>query len=182
MTVPNEVIPIEHYLRQPQRLVQAITNPRQVQQLNRSHFRLQLRPLQFMMFRLEPIVDLQVWTQPEGVLKLRSLNCEIPGMEFLSQSFRLELAGNLSSHHLLTTTELQGKADLKVQVDVPPALKLIPEAVLEKSGKAFLNSILLTIKYRLERQLVQDYRRWVKGNSTGLMSPLAIPPEGSPAS
>ncbi len=181
MVVPNEVIPIEHYLRQPQRLVQAITDPSRIQQVAPSHFRLQLRPLQFMMLRFEPTVDLQVWTQAEGTLQLRSLACEIRGAEFLAQSFRLELAGTLSPHRRGTATELQGKADLKVQVDVPPPLKLLPEPVLESSGRAFLNSILLTIKYRLERQLVQDYHRWVKANPARLMSPLAMS-VGSPAS
>ncbi|MEM8673417.1 MAG: DUF1997 domain-containing protein [Cyanobacteria bacterium P01_G01_bin.67] len=162
MVVPNEVIPIEHYLRQPQRLVQAITDPSRIQQLTPSHFRLQLRPLQFMMLRLKPTVDLEVWTKAEGILHLRSLDCQIQGAEFLPQSFHLELTGILSPHRQGRTTELRGKADLKVQVDVPSPLKLLPNPVLEQSGRAFLNGILLTIKYRLERQLVQDYQRWVK--------------------
>ena len=181
MTVPNQVIPIEHYLRQPQRLVQAITDPNRIQQLNPSHFRLQLRPLQFMMLRLEPSVDLQVWTEAEGILHLRSLDCEIRGAQFLSQSFGLELAGILLPHHQGSTTELRGKAELKVQVEVPPALKLLPDSVLEQSGRAFLNGILLTIKYRLERQLLQDYGRWVQGKLTQPKTHLTMP-VGSPAS
>ncbi len=75
----------------------------------------------------------------------------------------------------------RGRAELKVQVDVPPPLKLLPEPVLERSGRAFLSGILLTIKYRLERQLVQDYRRWVKANPERPSSPLAMP-VGNPAS
>ncbi len=165
MVVPNEVRPIEQYLLQPQRLVQAITDPSRIQQLAPSHFRLRLRPLKFMMLRLEPTVDLQVWTEAEGTLYLKALDCEIRGAQFLRQSFGLELAGTLSPHRRVSETELSGKADLKVQVEVPPPLKLIPEPVLESSGRAFLKGILLTIKYRLERQLVQDYRRWVKANS-----------------
>ena len=96
MRVPNEVIPIKHYLRQPQRLVQAITEPSRIQQLAPSHFRLQLRPLKFMMLRLEPTVDLQVWTEAEGQLHLRAIDCEIRGAQFLGESFSLELAGTLS--------------------------------------------------------------------------------------
>ena len=175
MTVPNQVIPIEHYLRQPQRLVQAITDSSRIQQLNPSHFRLQLRPLQFMMLRLEPIVDLQVWTEAKGTLHLRSLDCEIRGAQLLQQSFGLELTGTLSPHHQESTTELQGKADLKIQVDVPPPLKLLPNPVLEQSGKAFLNGILLTIKYRLERQLLQDYGRWVQGKLAQPKTHLTMP-------
>ena len=181
MVVPNEVIPIEHYLRQPHRLVRAITDPRRIQQLTPSHFRLQLRPLQFMMLRLEPTVDLQVWTEAEGTLHLRSLDCEIRGAQFLQQSFALELAGILSPHRQESTTDLQGKADLKIQVDVPPPLKLLPDLVLEQSGRAFLNGILLTIKYRLERQLLQNYQRWVKAKLAHANTTLSIP-VGSQAS
>jgi hypothetical protein len=175
MTVPNAEIPIEHYLSQPQRLIRAITNPSQIQQLAPSHFRLKLQPLQFMALRIEPTVDLQVWTQADGMLHLRSLDCEIPGGAFLPQSFRLELVGTLSPHRHGMTTELQGRADLTVQVDVPPALKLLPDSILERAGRGFLDGILLTIKYRLERQLVQDYHRWVKANPARPTSLLAIP-------
>ncbi len=174
MVVPNEVIPIEQYLRQPQRLVQAITDPSRIQQLAPSHFRLRLSPLKFMMLRLEPKVDLQVWTEAEGTLYLKALDCEIRGAQFLQESFGLELAGTLSPHRRGSETELSGKADLKVQVEVPPPLKLIPESVLESSGRAFLKGILLTIKYRLERQLVQDYHRWVKAKPAQPNRPLAM--------
>ncbi len=179
MAVPNEVIPIDQYLRQPQGLVQAITDPSRIQQLAPSHFRLSLRPLKFMMLRLEPTVDLHVWTEAKGTLHLRAVDCEIRGTQFLKDSFYLELAGILSPHRRGSDTELSGKADLKVQIEIPPPLKLIPESVLESSGRAFLKGILLTIKYRLERQLVQDYRRWVQAKSTQTNSFPSMSLEGS---
>ncbi len=179
MVVPNEVIPIEQYLRQPQRLVQAITDSSRIQQLAPSHFRLRLRPLEFMMLRIEPTVDLQVWTEAEGRLYLRVFDGEIRGAQFLRESFGLKLAGTLSPHRRGSNTELRGKADLKVEVEIPPPLKLIPESVLESSGRAFLKGILLTIKYRLEGQLVQDYRRWVKAKPAQPNSLLAMSLESS---
>lgn len=173
MNVPNEAISIEHYLNQPQRLVQAITDSSRIEQLSLSHFRLRLRSLQFMMLRFEPIAELQVWINPDRTLRLRSLNCEIRGAERLNRSFNLELSGILVPHRQETTTELLGKADLIVQVETPPALKLVPEQVLQTTGKAFLNGILLTIKSRLENQLVQDYRRWVRVSQDSQVAPLA---------
>ena len=173
MNVPNEAISIEHYLCQSQRLVQAITDSSRIQQLAPSHFRLRLRPLQFMMLRFEPIAELQVWTNPDGTLQLRSLNCEIRGAERLNQSFNLELSGTLKPQRQETITELLGKADLMVQVEIPPALELVPDQVLKTTGKAFLNGILLTIKSRLESQLVQDYRRWVRVNQDSQLFSLA---------
>ncbi len=173
MNVPNEAISLEHYLCQPQRLVQAISDSSRIQQLAPSHFRLRLRPLQFMMLRFEPIAELQVWTNPDGAIQLRSLNCEIRGAERLNRSFDLNLSGVLAPRRQETTTGLLGKADLAVQVEIPPALKLVPEQVLKTTGEVFLNGILLTIKSRLESQLVQDYRRWVRANQTNQISPPA---------
>ena len=101
--------------------------------------------------------------------------------ETTQQPKYIHLRGEAFKDRLVAEGYDPGQADLKVQVDVPLPLKLLPEPVLERSGQAFLNGILLTIKYRLERQLVQDYRRWVKAKPAGLMSPLAIPVE-SPTS
>ncbi|EKU96224.1 Protein of unknown function (DUF1997) [Leptolyngbya sp. PCC 7375] len=123
--MPNEAISIEHYLCQPQRLVQAITDSSRIQQLAPSHFRLRLRPLQFMMLRFEPIAELQVWTNSNGTLQLRSLNCEIRGAERLNQSFHLELSGTLKPQRQETITELIGKADLMVQVEIPPTTTVV---------------------------------------------------------
>ena len=173
MQVPNEQVPIEHYLRQPERLVEAITDASRVKHLAPSCFQLRLRSLQFMMLKFEPVTDLQVWTQPDGTLQLRSLNCEVQGADFLNQSFHLELVGTLAPYCRETSTELRGQADLTVQIEIPAPLKLIPEPVLRTSGEAFLNGILLTVKSRLEQKLVQDYRCWAKGQQKTQLSPLA---------
>jgi hypothetical protein len=49
--------PIEHYLKQPQRLVQAITDPRRIEAVDDSVYRLSMRPLQFMGIHIEPMAD-----------------------------------------------------------------------------------------------------------------------------
>lgn len=37
----------------------------------------------------------------------------------------------------------------------------MPDSVLDRTGRTFLSGILGTIKHRIERQLVEDYRAWV---------------------
>ncbi|HBR74649.1 MAG TPA: hypothetical protein DEA78_13270, partial [Cyanobacteria bacterium UBA11159] len=44
LAVPKQPIPIQHYLRQPQRLVYAIAERNQIQQLNPDLFLLKMRP------------------------------------------------------------------------------------------------------------------------------------------
>ncbi|MGB7379631.1 MAG: DUF1997 domain-containing protein, partial [Rivularia sp. (in: cyanobacteria)] len=51
---------------------------------------------------------------------------------------------------------------LEVQVELPPPFSFTPKSILETTGNGLLKSVLLTIKQRLLRQLLVDYRHWVE--------------------
>ncbi|MGF1566732.1 MAG: DUF1997 domain-containing protein [Nodosilinea sp.] len=164
LRIPNGAIPIEHYLRQPQRLVQAITDPRRIEPLEDGVYCLSLRPLQFLGISIEPTADLKVWSLADGTLCLESVRCEVRGPAYLSyvnDSFSMALQGTLKPHRQDRHTELIGHADLAVQIDLPPPLKFMPAPMLQAAGGKFLSGILMTIKNRIERQLVDDYHAWV---------------------
>jgi hypothetical protein len=57
IAVPEQPIPIQHYLRQPQRLVNALVDPSRIEQLSEDCFRLKMRPLAFMTLSIQPTVD-----------------------------------------------------------------------------------------------------------------------------
>jgi hypothetical protein len=169
LRVPNEAVPIEHYLRQPQRLVQAITDPRRIEVLGEGVYRLSLRPLQFMGISIEPTADLRVWSLADGTLRLESVRCQVKGPEYLSfvnDSFGMGLQGTLTPHRQAHYTELVGQADLQIRLELPPPIRFMPPSVLDRTGKTFLSGILGTIKHRIERQLVEDYRTWVAATLT----------------
>lgn len=161
LTVPEQPIPIEHYLRQPQRLVHALTDPTRVQGLGEGKFRLKMRPLRFLAFSIQPTVDLQVWSDAKGVTRLQSIGSQIRGIEYINQRFSLDLTGILQPNRIGDRTYLKGHANLKVAVDVPPPLRLTPLPLLEATGNSLLKSVLLTIKQRLMHQLLTDYQHWV---------------------
>ncbi|MDZ8184841.1 MAG: DUF1997 domain-containing protein [Nostoc sp. ChiSLP02] len=161
IAVPKEPIPIQHYLRQPQRLVKALADNSRIQQLSEEIFRLKMRPLTFMSLSIQPTVDMRVWAESNDIIYLRSLSCEILGFEYINQRFALNLKGYLSPKELSTGTRLQGRADLEVQIDLPPPFSLTPKPILEATGNGLLKSVLLTIKQRLLHQLLADYRYWV---------------------
>jgi hypothetical protein len=161
LIVPEASIPIQHYLRQPQRLVKALVDPTRTEQLSPECFRLKMRPLHFMTLSVQPTVDMNVWAEPDGKIHLRSVGCEIRGVEYVNQRFKLELVGQLVPRLQGGTTQLQGRADLKVQVDLPPPLMLAPKPLIETTGNGLLRSVLLTIKQRLMHRLLLDYRTWV---------------------
>ncbi|MEL7038813.1 MAG: DUF1997 domain-containing protein [Cyanobacteria bacterium J06592_8] len=160
IAVPQQQIPIQHYLRQPRRLMNALTDPTRLEQLSKDSFRLKMRPLSFMMLSIQPTVDLKVWVLPNGTIGLKSTNCEIRGVEYINQRFSLKLVGRLSPSEKENKTYLKGEANLQVQVEIPPALSFTPQSILETTGNGLLKSVLLTIKQRLMHNLLQDYHRF----------------------
>lgn len=161
IAVLGEPIPIQHYFRQPQRLVNALVDPSRIEQLSEELFRLKMRPLAFMTLSLQPTVDLKVWAESNGTIHLQSVGCEIRGVDYINQRFALNLKGYLSPCLLNGGTYLKGLADLEVKVELPPPFSLTPTPILEAAGNGLLKSVLLTIKQRLLYQLLADYRRWV---------------------
>lgn len=160
IAVPEQHVPIQHYLRQPQRLVQALVDPSRIEQLGEEHFRLKMRPLSFMTLSIQPTVDMKVWTEADGTVHLKSTGCQIRGIEYFNQRFALKLVGQLHPYQLHHTTYLTGRADLQVEVELPPAFWFTPKSFLEATGNGLLKSVLLTIKQRLMHHLLLDYQRW----------------------
>jgi hypothetical protein len=158
--VVEQPIPIQHYLRQPHRLVNALTTANRVDVLGPDLFRLKMRPLAFMTLSLQPTVDLRVWADATGAVHLRSVHSEIRGIDYINDRFSLDLVGKLHPHTTDGITHLQGRADLEVRVELPPPFLFTPRPILETTGNGLLKSVLLTVKQRLMHQLVMDYQTW----------------------
>jgi hypothetical protein len=160
IAVPEQPVPIQHYLRQPQRLVHAIADQNRIEQLSHEYFRLKMRPLDFMSLNFQPTVDLKVWADSDGTVHLRSVRCEILGLDYINQRFALDLKGKLYPYQNNGVTQLKGRADLQVNVEVPFPLSLTPKPILEATGNSLLKSVLVRIKQKLMHQLLLDYRQW----------------------
>jgi hypothetical protein len=188
MAVVDQPIPIQHYLRQPHRLVKALTVASHIEPIRSDLFRLKMRPLKFLTLSLQPTVDLRVWATAEGVVHIQSVHCEIRGIEYINQRFHFDLVGRLQPIKIGETTHLTGKADLEVQVELPPPLMLTPRSLLEATGNGLLKSVLATIKQRLMHHLISDYRTWAAAqspattlvtNPTGSTNPPLLTPNSS---
>lgn len=162
ISVPQQPIPIEHYLRQPQRLVNALVDQNRIYQISEEVFRLKMRPLSFMSLSIQPTVDMRVWVESHGIINLRSVGCEILGFDYINQRFALNLEGHLRAYQSSNDTTLQGQADLEVYIELPPPFSLTPKPILETTGNGLLKSVLLTVRQRLMYQLIADYRLWIK--------------------
>lgn len=165
IAVPEQPVPIQHYLRQPQRLVYAIAEHNRIKQLSQECFRLEMRPLNFMSLNFQPAVDLKVWADSEGIVHLTSVGCQIRGLEYINQRFALHLNGKLYPYQYKGITLLRGRADLKVNVDIPLPFSLTPKPILETTGNGLLKSVLVRIKQKLMHQLLLDYRQWASSDT-----------------
>ncbi|MDJ0598673.1 MAG: DUF1997 domain-containing protein [Crocosphaera sp.] len=166
LPVKQTAIPIHHYLRQPQRLVKAIADPKLMEPLSDHEFRLKMRSLNFMdLYHFQPTVILGVWSDSKGTVFLRSQDCDIRGIDYINDRFSLTLKGKLCPQEKEGKTYLQGQANLKVEVDLPPPLRLTPEPLLKVTGNSLLRGVLSRIKQRLLNQLLRDYHYWVDSQS-----------------
>jgi hypothetical protein len=161
ISVANQETPIQHYLRQPQRLVKAIADPQLIKQITDDVYELKMRPINFMeMYHFQPIVLLKVWSGSNGSVYLQSEGCQIQGIDYINRRFSLKLKGILYPQVSAGQTTLEGQADLEVGVELPTALMLTPRPFLERTGNKLLKSVLGRIKNKLTTQLIEDYRIW----------------------
>jgi hypothetical protein len=172
IAVPNQPIPIQHYLRQPHRLVRSLVDPSRIKQVSDDEFCLTMRTLSFFGLDLQPTVYLRVWTEADGCVRIASTHCEIRGIDYIDRRFSLKLIGKLAPYQKQAQTALVGRADLTVKVDLPPPLNFMPSAIIESAGNSLLKSILLTFKQRLMNQLLADYVVWA--NSTNVAPNVPI--------
>jgi hypothetical protein len=161
ISVDNQATPIQHYLRQPQRLVQAIADPQLIKQISDDLYELKMRPINFMeIYHFQPIVQLKVWSGSKSSVYLKSAGCQIKGIDYINNRFSLKLKGVLYPHEQNGQTTLEGQADLEVGVELPTALMFTPQAFLERAGNTLLKGVLGRIKQKLMTQLIQDYVAW----------------------
>lgn len=174
MQIARRSVPLSHYLRQPRRLVNALMNPAQVEELKNDTFRFHLKGFQFLMLSIRPVVDLRIDASRERLLIVRSTGCKIYGNDFVDKQFSLKLAGVLKLDEAKSTTWVTGEVDLAIAVGLPSILKMTPYPILETTGNQILRGVLTTIKQRLLRQLASDYERWSLQNSTGKAPNLTL--------
>ena len=167
--------PIQHYLPQPKRLVEAIADPRLMKQMSDDLYELKMRPINFMeMYHFQPIVLLKVWSGSNGSVYLKSEDCQIKGIDYINKRFSLNLKGVLDPRESEGQTILKGQADLEVKVELPTALMFTPKPFLEAAGNKLLKSVLGRIKQKLTTQLVRDYHEWASQAAPSAKSPAKL--------
>ena len=154
-------VPINQYLSNTERLVYALAEPSQIKVLGRNRFQFSMRPIKFLMLTLEPIADVQIYPNECDEIIIYSDSCRLRHQAALNRRFSFKLRGGLAARP--DNSGVSGNAELDITIDLPAAFRLTPMSLLESTGNAILNGILIAIKQRLQRRLIHEYRGWTSG-------------------
>ena len=152
---------METYLQEKDRVIEALLDPRQLSKTGEGTYTYTVTTLQVFQLQVRPVVSLAVSIN-EGILCIQATEATLDGLG-LVDDFQLSLKALLQA----TERGLQGEATLGVNVSQPPLLRLIPRRVLESTGESILNGILITIKGRVGRQLINDFQDWCRESHKG---------------
>ena len=144
------------YLLQEERVVGAMLDPKKLTSLGPSKFRYVVTSFNVFQLQVNPVVSIGVISS-KGKLSMHVTDSQLDGLGFV-EDFELTLQATLEA----TQKGLEGEAILGVTVSQPSLLKLIPPRILESTGQSILNGILLGIKARVGKQLIDDFNNWCK--------------------
>ena len=147
------------YLLQQERVVGAMLDAKKLTPLGPGSFRYTVTSFKVFQLEVNPVVSIGV-INTDGKLRMNAMESELDGLG-LVDDFELSLDATLEA----TSKGLEGQAILGVTVSQPPLLKLIPKKVLESTGHSILNGILLGIKARVGKQLLEDFSKWSQENN-----------------
>lgn len=165
------------YLRQEERVVRVLLGSHALQVLGPARYRCTLPRFKVFQLQVQPIVDLRTETLPRRLV-IRSCQCRLKSTVLAANDFQLQLDSWLEARG----EQLAGDASLAVQVNRPRLLRLIPQAVLERTGERVLAGVLGGIKAGMSREFAQDFQTWRR--EKGAAPPPWPPPlpESSPES
>ena len=145
---------LNDYLLQQERVVGAMLDSDKLVAMGEGKFRYSVTSFKVFQLEVNPVVSIAV-TNHQGILKMHATDSELDGLGIVDD-FELALDATLRA----VSQGLEGEAMLSVSVSRPPLLRLIPPRILESTGQSVLNGILLGIKARVGKQLVQDFVNW----------------------
>lgn len=154
-------IPIDQYLSNTDRLVYSLADPSQIRVLGENRFEFSMRPIKFLMLTLEPIADVTIYPNECNEIVIYSDSCQLRNQTALNRRFLFKLEGWLVARP--DDSGVSGNAQLDITIELPPAFRVTPKSLLESTGNAILNGILIAIKQRLQQRLIHEYRSWASG-------------------
>ena len=149
---------LSNYLLEEERVVGAMLDSRKLVPEGEGKYKYTVTSFKVFQLDINPVVSIGVENK-DGVLTMRALDSKLDGLGMIDD-FKLILKANLKA----TEIGLEGEALLGVSVSQPPLLSLVPKTILESTGHSVLNGILLGIKARVQKQLVNDFLDWCESN------------------
>ena len=154
LSVKQHADQLPDYLNDEERVIGALLDPKQLENLGGGRYRYTVTRLQVFQLQIQPVVEL-VARRSANRIELEAVDCQLEGLGIVDD-FQLTLESWLESG----PEGVHGEAALAVNVSQPSLLKLIPVKVLEATGRSLLAGIQLGIKTRVQQQLHNDIETW----------------------
>ena len=154
LSVKQHADQLPDYLNDEDRVIGALLDPKQLENLGGGRYRYTVTRLQVFQLQIQPVVEL-VARRSANRIELEAVDCQLEGLGIVDD-FQLTLESWLES----SPEGVHGEAALAVNDSQPSLLKLIPVKVLEATGRSLLAGILLGIKTRVQQQLLNDFEAW----------------------
>jgi hypothetical protein len=154
LSVAKQADLLPDYLNDEERVIGALLDPQQLENLGNGRYRYTVTRLQVFQLQIQPVVEL-VARRSTNRIELEAIDCQLEGLGIVDD-FQLTLESWLEA----SEEGLNGEACLAVSVSQPSLLRLIPVKVLEATGRSLLAGILLGIKTRVQQQLLHDFEVW----------------------
>ena len=145
---------LSRYLLEEERVVGAMLDSKKLVPEGEGKYQYTVTSFKVFQLDINPVVSIAVENK-DGILRMSALDSTLDGLGMIDD-FNLILQANLEA----TDIGLEGEALLGVSVSQPSLLKLVPKKILESTGHSVLNGILLGIKSRVQKQLVNDFLDW----------------------
>ena len=149
---------LSQYLLEEERVVGAMLDSTKLVPEGEGTYKYTVTSFKVFQLDIKPVVSIGVENK-DGILRMSALESTLDGLGIVDD-FNLILKANLEA----TSIGLEGEALLGVSVSQPSLLKLVPKKILESTGHSVLNGILLGIKSRVQKQLVNDFLDWCESN------------------
>lgn len=158
-------VPVEEYLKDPERLVKIVYNDTQFEKLASDKWRIKLLAIRILSWSVVPVYELTMRFEDSkllaqsGTVSLdpKGLPSTFEGMELLMRLYCVTEVTRPSNNG---TCQLDALADLQIAADLPGILKRLPG--VQSLGNSILDTILAAIEIAAKLKLEKDYLEFVE--------------------
>lgn len=148
----------------------SVLDGRRVERLTDDSFRCYVGEVQFLTWRVEPVLTVSVNVEEKGCT-IKLLSCELEGSDFVStinDSFAASMTNVVRWREVEDSSdkEILSDTNIKVVLQIPRWSSFLPVSTIESVGSGVMQRVLNSMVPRFLSQLEKDYTAWSAGDTS----------------